>query len=237
MSIKQKRVHNSLAKKLQTPGEKPAAISRELFEYLDKLPYPEQLSPERELYNTLREDHRPIIYKDTARVIELLVLLHRPLRILEIGTHSGYSTICLNKHLGESGFIHTIEFRVDHIAEAMVNIANYGKKEQVVFYQGKALDVLNSLLIEETYDLIFIDADKQSYPEYLSFAQSHLSPKGLVLVDNLLWKGAVFSSDTDFREKPSTKTIAEFNESFVKMSGFHTQILPVGDGLGIAIKF
>lgn len=224
----------STTKKLQTPGPIPAALNENLYNYLENLPYKECV--EDTLYKNQRSQLRPIIYKDTARVIELFVLLNKPEKVLEIGTHSGFSTICLSKHLPPNGKIDTIEFRVDHIREAMDNIYKYSNPGKINFHQGKALSVLNSLFSEDFFDLIFIDADKQTYPEYLDYASKHLNSKGIILVDNLLWKGAVFSDNSELVKKPSTKTIRNFNRKFVKLKGFHCQILPVGDGLGIAIK-
>ena len=184
------------------------------------------------LYEKQRGINRPIIKRDGAIMLQQYILAKEPKLALEIGTNGGYSAICMAKVLNKDSKLHTIEFRWDHLEIARRNFAEFGVADKIITHQGYASEVIKNL--DLTFDLIFIDADKGGYPDYLKYAIEHISKNGVILVDNLLWKGSVFSSVDQLT--PAAKTLQQFNRSFMELEGFKSIILPVGDGLGVAVK-
>lgn len=187
------------------------------------------------LFLSQKEEKRPIVYRAVSLFFKQMVETKKPSRILEIGMNAGYSAICLAERLEPEGKLTSLEFREDHIAIAKQNFENFNLADKIEVKQGRAEEILLSMG-NESFDMIFIDADKKGYPFYLDYAANHLSKDGIILVDNLLWKGAVYSEDQKTQQKPSTRTISEFNEAFMQLEGFISQILPIGDGLGFAVK-
>jgi predicted O-methyltransferase YrrM len=184
------------------------------------------------LYEIQREINRPIIKRDGAIMVQQYVLAKQPKLALEIGTNAGYSAICIAKVLDKGSKLHTVEFRWDHLEIARRNFAKFGVSDKITTHQGFASNVIKNLDLK--FDLIFIDADKGGYPNYLKYAVENINDNGVILVDNLLWKGSVFSSVHPL--SPAAKTLQDFNRSFMELKGFKSIILPVGDGLGVAVK-
>ncbi len=189
-----------------------------------------------QLFFEQKKEERPIIHRSVALFIKQIISMKKPNRILEIGMNAGYSAICIAQGLKEQGMLDCIEYREDHIIIAKNNFDKFDVSKKINVIQGRAEELIVDKLKEEMYDIIFIDADKKGYPLYLEYAIKHLNEKGIILVDNLLWKGNIYSEDEWIKGKPSTITIKAFNESFMKMDGFISQILPIGDGLGYAVK-
>ena len=150
--------------------------------------------------------------------------------------NAGFSAICFAQGLKEPALLDCVEYREDHIVIAKKNFNNFNVSNKINIIQGRAEELIIDRLKEEMYDIIFIDADKKGYPLYLEYATKHLNEKGIILVDNLLWKGNIYSNDEWVKRKPSTITIKAFNEKFMKMDGFISQVLPIGDGLGYGVK-
>ncbi|MBN1971320.1 MAG: O-methyltransferase [Candidatus Delongbacteria bacterium] len=182
------------------------------------------------LYFKQRDESRPIIYRDTTILLQQMILMKQPENVLEIGTNGGYSAIAMSKMMTK-GRLHTIEFRIDNLIEAKKNFSLYDCKN-IIPHHGRAEEILTTL--DLNFDFIFIDADKGGYPLYLDYAVKHLNDHGVIAVDNVLWKGTVFEKSEN--EKPSSKTLRAFNDFFMRMEGFKTIILPVGDGLAVAVK-
>jgi len=150
----------------------------------------------------------------------------QPKRILEIGTFTGYATICLAEGLTEDGIIHTIE--VNREMEQMLNshfkLTNVEK--QVHLHFGPAEDVLNDLA-EKNFDIVFIDADKKNNFNYFQLVFDKVRSGGLIIIDNVLWKGKVYGEEND----ADTQAIRKLNDQVSVDSRVEKLILPVRDGI------
>ena len=137
------------------------------------------------------EEHIPIIMDDTLEVIDKILKEIKPTRILEIGTAVGYSAMCFSEYLQPNGKIDTIERDVERIEEAKLNIEKVGVKDKINVYEGDAVEILPTL--NEKYDVVFIDAAKGKYPFFLKEALRMIKSNGVILADNILYKGYVVS--------------------------------------------
>ena len=176
----------------------------------------------------------PILSRDSARLMELLVQMRKPERVLELGTAIAYSTIRIAANLKKGGKIHTIEFSEDNekLAKAYVKQSGLSKKIKLLF--GDAKKVMPGL--KKKYDFIFLDADKEDYLTLFELALKLLKKNGVLFVDNLLWHGYTASKEVPEKYKTSTKFIRDFNKIFMNHPQLKTTILPVGDGIGLGIK-
>lgn len=182
-----------------------------------------------------RAEGWPIVPPETAGLLDLLVRVLKPERVLEVGTAIGYSAIVMAGALEPWGSLDTIEKDPETAARAQRNVAEAGLAKKVVVHRGSALDVLPGL--ENRYDLVFIDGAKEEYPAYLVQALA-LMPRGAtVLVDNLLWGGRVaVGSEADPFYERSTLQIRAFNDALLRDPRLRSEILPLGDGVGIGVK-
>lgn len=179
-----------------------------------------------------------------GKLLEMISRLLQPERILEIGTFTGYSAICLAQGLKAGGQLHTIDHNQELEDFTRKYIAEAGLQDQIILHYGEALDVLSGL--EDTFDLVFIDADKPNYVKYFELAFEKLNRGGAILADNVLWDGKVLDPDekisglkTSLRalhEDPDTKGIKAYNEYVSQHSGIENLLLPFRDGLMISIK-
>jgi len=208
-----------------------AIIQREQAEYLDRLhTQPDPLLADMEAYAA---EHRvPIADREVALFLEITARVSGATKALEIGMAIGYSVVHLARGMGERGLVVTIEPSEEMIraAEGYLNRANLRKRVHIE--RGKALDVMPKL--DETFDLLFIDAVKEEYRQYLDLGLPRLRLGGVVIVDNLLWGGRVAVENQD--EESSTIALREFNRYFVAHPQLRAEVLPVGDGLGYAVK-
>lgn len=165
-----------------------------------------------------------------GRVLSMFAHLVRPLHILEIGTYTGYSAICLAEGLAPGGVLHTID--INEELEAMVAryIKASGNEGRIVQHIGNALDIIPSLT--PTWDLVFIDADKENYLNYYKMVVDRVRPGGLILTDNVLWSGKVLHENMD----PETASIDAFNKFVHADPRIAPLLLPVRDGLFVARK-
>jgi predicted O-methyltransferase YrrM len=155
----------------------------------------------------------------------------RPENILEIGTFTGYSAICLAKGLKPGGKLITIELN-DELAEFCQSyFRKAGVDSKIIQLTGRAQDIIPSL--NETFDLIFIDGDKREYTEYYRITIDKVKPGGFMLADNVLWGGKAVQKVSGDQQ---TDGIIEFNELIRKQKNIETLILPVRDGLMIIRK-
>ncbi len=169
----------------------------------------EHTTPENE---TLRKNNRETYAKILrprmlsghlqGRLLEMISKMVQPSRILEIGTYTGYSAICLSRGMKDNGILHTI----DHNPELEDFTRNFfrmeGLEDKVIYHLGEALDILPG--IEEIFDLVFIDADKENYIRYYEICMEKLNPGGVILADNVLWDGKVL----DITQNNDEETIA-----------------------------
>jgi predicted O-methyltransferase YrrM len=211
-----------------------AIIRREQAEYLERLlPSNTGLLAEMEEY---AEAHRvPIADREVARFIEITARTTGARRALEIGMAIGYSVIHLAHGMGEDGLVVTIEPSEEMIARSTEFVGRAGLSERLRIERGFALDVLPKLA-GETFDLVFIDAVKEEYAQYLELSLPMLRVGGVVLVDNLLWGGQVAGDIRSEDQTASTQALREFNQLFVRNPQLLSVVLPVGDGLGYAVK-
>ena len=180
------------------------------------------------------EDHIPIIMDDTLKVIENILKENKPSRILEIGTAVGYSAICFSEFLSENGKINTIEREKDRVEEALVNIKKAEVEEKINIIEGDAVEILPTL--NETYDVVFIDASKGKYPFFLKEALRMLGKNGIIFADNVLYKGYVLSDYNKHKQRTAVRNLREFLAELQANTSLETKILEVGDGLAIAKK-
>ncbi len=171
------------------------------------------------------EDHIPIIMDDTLEVIKKIIEENSPKRILEIGTAVGYSASQFVRFSGENTKIDTIEFDEERAQEAIENIYKIGIKKNVNIIIGNAVDILPTL--NETYDIIFIDANKGKYPIFLKEA-IRLSHKGTVIIaDNILYKGYVLSDYNKHKQRTAVRHLREYIADIVENEKLDSQILEV----------
>ena len=180
------------------------------------------------------ENHIPIIMDDTLEVISKELTKKRPKRILEIGTAVGYSAICFSEFLVGDGIIDTIERDLDRVEEAKQNIIRAEVKDKINIIEGDAVEILPTL--ENTYDVVFIDASKGKYPFFLKEALRMLAPNGIIFADNVLYKGYVMSDYNKHKQRTAVRNLREFLAELQENKELETKILDVGDGLAIAKK-
>jgi predicted O-methyltransferase YrrM len=176
----------------------------------------------------------PILLPDSAELLEQLICLVKPKRVLEIGTAIAYSSIRIARNLKKKGIVHTIEKSKDNIVLAKENIAKSGLEGKINLIEGNALEELPKF--DKKFDFIFLDADKTDYKRLFDYSLILLKKGGIIFVDNLLWHGLAASSRIPKVKKNSVKVIREFNAVFTSQTNLKTTILPVGDGIGIGIK-
>ena len=178
------------------------------------------------------EEHIPIIMDDTLEVVDKILKEVKPKRILEIGTAVGYSAMCFSEYLQEGGKIDTIERDEERIAEAKINIKNVGVEDKINIYEGDAVEILPTL--NEKYDVAFIDAAKGKYPFFLKEALRMIKPTGVILADNILYKGYVMSDYNKHKQRTAVRNLREYIKEVTEKPDIETEILDVGDGLAIS---
>lgn len=209
-----------------------AIIQREQAEYLDELlTQNDPLLAEMEAY---AGEHRvPIADREVARFLEITARITGARKALEIGMAIGYSVVHLARGMGEEGVVVTIEPSDEMIQAASGYLERDGLLDRVQIQRGKALDVMPHL--KESFDLLFIDALKEEYSQYLDLGLQRLRAGGVVIVDNLLWGGKVAQPEST-GDDSSTRALREFNHYFMNHLQLRAAVLPVGDGLGYAVK-
>lgn len=177
------------------------------------------------------EEHIPIIMDDTLEVVDEILTKLKPKKILEIGTAVGYSAMCFSEYLVEGGKIDTIERDEERIAEAKENIKKVGVEGKINIYEGDAVEILPTL--NDKYDMIFIDAAKGKYPFFLKEALRMLNEGGVILADNILYKGYVMSDYNKHKQRTAVRNLREYIHDVTNNPNLETEILEVGDGLAI----
>jgi caffeoyl-CoA O-methyltransferase len=209
-----------------------AIIQREQAEYLDKIS--RQTDPLLEDMEAYAEQHRvPIADREVAMFLEITARAIKAEKVLEIGMAIGYSVVHLARGMGERGIVVTIEPSDEMITAASGFLQRANLFGRVQIARGKALDVMPELT--EIYDLLYIDAVKEEYAQYLDLGLPRLRAGGVVIVDNLLWGGRV-AQPANSSDESSTVALREFNRYFINHSQLRSEILSIGDGLGYAVK-
>jgi len=165
-----------------------------------------------------------------GRVLSLISKIKSPLRILEIGTYTGYSAICLAEGLADKGELHTIDINEElyDFQKRYFDKSGFGK--QIIQHTGNALKIIPELNMK--FDLVFIDADKQNYSNYFDLIIDRMNPGGLILSDNVLWSGKVL--DKIKPNDKSTVALTEYNKKLKDDPRVETVILPIRDGLTVS---
>ena len=184
------------------------------------------------------EEHIPIIMDDTLEVIKDILLKEKPARILEIGTATGYSSICFATILLEidedssSILIDTIELDEERASEAIKNIKEMNLTNTINVFIGNAVEILPTF--KEKYDIIFIDAAKGKYPIFLKEAIRLSHKNSIILADNILYKGYVMSDYNKHKQRTAVTHLREYIKEATENEKLETEILEVGDGLAIS---
>ncbi len=200
-----------------------------------------------ELFSTQEDDILKNLYRETnikfinprmisghlqGKFLEMISKVSSPSRILEIGTFTGYSAICLAKGLKTGGILHTIEIDAELEDTALKFFSLSGLENQIIMHIGDAKNIIPE--INEIFDIVFIDGDKESYPDYYALVFDKVRSGGLIIADNVLWGGKVLSEPSN--KDKETKAIMKFNEIAKNDERVENFILPLRDGLNICIK-
>ena len=180
------------------------------------------------------EEHIPIIMDDTLEIVNKILTELKPKKILEIGTAVGYSAMCFSKYLEEGGIIDTIERDEERTKQAKENIVKVEVADKINILEGDAVEILPTL--EGKYDMVFIDAAKGKYPFFLKEALRMLDEKGIILADNILYKGYVMSDYNKHKQRTAVRNLREYIAEVTGNPNLETEILEVGDGLAISKK-
>ena len=167
-----------------------------------------------------------------GRVLSVLSKLIRPKVILEIGTYTGYSALCLAEGLDQKGVLHTIDINEELLdfQRSYFDKSDYGS--QIFQHLGPAVDIIPTL--DNTFDLVFMDADKPNYINYFNQIIDKLNPGGVILSDNVLWSGKVIEA-LDPNDL-STKIVLDYNKLLKEDPRLETVLLPIRDGLTVSIR-
>ncbi len=207
-------------------------ISEELEHYVEQ-----HCSPESDLLQRLnKETYQKVLQPRMlsghfqGRVLSMLSKLIRPERVLELGTYTGYATLCLAEGLSPSGELHTIDIKEElmNFQRKYFDASGYGK--QIFQHVGPALEIIPTL--DGPFDLVFIDADKENYIAYFHLILPKMKPGGIILSDNVLWSGKVVESLQP--NDKSTEVLLEYNQLLATHTKLETVLLPVRDGLTVS---
>tara|TARA_B100001559_G_C16309377_1_gene533450 strand:- start:149 stop:790 length:642 start_codon:yes stop_codon:yes gene_type:complete len=208
-------------------------INKDILEYSEK--YSQQ---EPEILQELnRETHLKILNPRMlsgffqGRLLSIISKLIKPKKVLEIGTYTGYSAICIAEGMNKNGIIHTIDKNEELNTIQKKYFKKSGLENNIIQYNGCALDIIPK--IEEKFDLIFIDADKENYINYFNLVIDKLNNNGVILADNVLWSGKVINfEDHDL----TTNVLREFNRMVNNDKRVETILIPIRDGISIIRK-
>lgn len=206
-------------------------IPRELEEYVEKHSQQEPAI----LKKLTRETHLKVLQPRMisghfqGRVLSMLSKIINPKQVLEIGTYTGYSAICLAEGLASGGQVHTIDVNEElhDLQRKYFDLSGWGA--QIIQYTGDALDIIPA--IDKSFDLVFIDADKVNYPAYFEMIIGKMAHGGVILTDNVLWSGKVLE-EVKANDK-QTNALLEYNRLVNEDPRVETVLLPIRDGLTI----
>ena len=210
-------------------------VDERMVTYIRSLEVPESAVIEAIEQEALR-DRVPIIRKEMQSFLKVLLMIKRPMRILEVGAAVGFSSILMSEYMPEGGHITTIENYDKRIPIARANFKRAGKEEQIDLIEGDALEVMHGL--EGPYDLIFVDAAKGQYIHYLPEVMRLLGTDGVLVSDNVLQEGDIIESR--FAVERRNRTIhSRMRESLYELKHhdqLQTSIIPLGDGVALSVK-
>jgi len=170
--------------------------------------------------------------------LQMISKLMQPKRILEIGTYTGYSAICLAQGLAENGVLHTVDNNAEQESIVKEFIKKADLEHKIKLHLGNAADIIPTILeINEEWDLVFIDADKSNYSLYYDLVFDKVRKGGIIIADNVLWSGKVLIDPKELKKSDKhTKELLDFNQKNQKDNRTFSMLLPLRDGLMMAIK-
>ncbi|TFZ40686.1 O-methyltransferase [Soehngenia longivitae] len=209
-------------------------INDKVINYIQSL-YSEESKFLNELRTYANINKIPILQKETAQLLKVLLKMIKPKEILEIGTAIGYSSILMAHSLNLQCKITTIELDPLLVDIAINNINNANLSNNIQVIEGDAISVLP--LLTKKYDLIFIDANKSRYKEYFDMGKDMLNNGGVIISDNVLYKGMTAVDDSIHRRKRTiVKNMRNYLEYITTIDGYITSIIPIGDGVALTYK-
>lgn len=167
-----------------------------------------------------------------GRILSMISKLQRPQRILEVGTFTGYATLCLAEGLAPAGKLFTIEANPELAWFIEKYKRKAGLEEQIIAITGRAEAVIPTL--EDSFDLAFIDAGKRDYPEHFELVIERMNPGGIILADNVLWSGKVLQDPKNYNE--DTRLLDAFNKKIQADERIENILLPIRDGITLMRK-
>ena len=210
-------------------------VDERMVTYIHSLETPEEPIIEQ-IEQEAKETFVPIIRKETQSFMKVLLLMKKPVRVLEVGTAIGYSAILMSHYLPKDGRITTIEKYEKRIPIARENFSRAAVADRITLLEGDALEIMKSL--EEPFDFIFMDAAKGQYIHYLPEAIRLLAPEGVLMSDNVLQDGDVIESRfaVERRNRTIHSRMREYLYELKHNERLQTSILPLGDGVALSIK-
>ena len=208
-------------------------INPAVQEYAEKFSSPEDsLLHEVAVYTTTNHpEHHMLSGHLQGKFLEMASMMIRPRRVLEIGTFTGYSALCLAKGLTNDGLLHTIELRENDAATAKRFFDRSIYKEKITLHTGDAKKIVS--MLEETFDLVFIDADKPGYIEYFNLIFPKVKKNGFIFADNIFFHGQAIEAEPSGK---NAKAIRAFNEFINNRTDIEKMILTLRDGLYLIRK-
>ena len=193
-----------------------------------------------EILNKIKEEalenHVPIVEDEPLKVIETILKLKRPNRILEVGTAVGYSAINFAKHLcGENSKLKTIELKESMYNKALENITAMGLNDKIEAINADATEYMRNIPDDEQYDVVFIDAAKGQYLVFLEEAIRLTKVGGVIIADNMLYRGRTLSDYNDHKHRTATNRLREYLVVMEEDERLDSTLIKIGDGLAISI--
>ena len=208
--------------------------NKEIYNYIDN-----HSSDESDILYELRRETElkclnPIMLsgKIQGNFLAIISKLIKPLNVLEIGTYTGYSTLCIAKGLNPAGMIHTIDKNEELLQIQNKYFEKSGLRNQIKQYTGDALAIIPKLKFD--FDMVFLDADKENYVKYLELISPKLKSGGVLLTDNVLWHGKILESPEN--QDRVTRLIDNFNKKILEDKSLKTVMLPIRDGISLTLK-
>jgi len=193
---------------------------------------PDRINILKEIEDFARENKVPIVQKETAKFLEFMVNMKKPLRILELGTAIGFSSILMYEAAGTNPDIITIERDEKMVELANINLDRFNLKDKIKIEEGDCLDILENLT--EPFDLIFMDAGKGHYNHFLPHCLRLLKDDGIIIADNVLFRGMVASNELVKRRKITiVKRMRTYLDMVSNDENLITSVIPMGDGIAV----
>jgi predicted O-methyltransferase YrrM len=176
----------------------------------------------------------PISDPEVACFLAIVARLTQPRLVVELGTNIGYGAIVLARGAGEGARVVTVEYRSDLVEEARGYIAEAGLSQRIEVRHGMAIPELEKT--QGPIDMLYVDCVKEEYPRYLELALPKLAPRGVIVADNVLWSGHVARETPPDSERERVEALRAFNLALVSTPGLLGMVLPLGDGVGFAVR-